>query len=839
MENLWKDIRFGWRMLIRRPAFTAVAVLTLALGIGANTAIFTLFDAVLLQSLPVRQPQRLVLFSDQIGEGTSNGTWPDGEWDRYTNESYEFLKKQQLPFESLTAFRSGEDPVTVHFAGQSDSGPAQRANTHLVAGNYFQTLGVDAALGRVLRPEDDQPGANPAAVISNGYWKETLDSDPNVIGKVAILNGTAFTIVGVAPPEFFGERVRHPVDYWLPLVFQPQIMQREAFAPATDVYWLMLMGRLAPGATREQASAAATLALQSYLKNQKGSDLSADTKAEIAKNKVRVVDGSGGISVVRSYYSQPLHVLLVVVALVLLIACANVGNLLLSRAVARKTEVTVRLALGAGRGRLIRQLLTESVLLAGIGMAFGVLLASWASEALLRYVMKTSPVNAQLNTTVLIFTAAITLAAGIIFGLAPALQAGRTDLATSLKLGGRSVAGDRRKFGLTQGLVVAQIAVSLVLLVGSTMFARSLLKLEGVPLGFDQSNVLLARISPRLAGYKPAEVGALYRKLYERLKTMPGVEYVTLASYSPLGGSNSTSTISIEGYVPKPNQNPSTQTIFVGPDYPQALGMKLLAGRAINLQDTPGGQKVAMVNEAFARRYFGNQNPVGHRFDFGDDKGPFDIEIVGLLKDAQFDSADDKEVQETALLSILQNQTQAALEAELELRTMQDPGALSSELRTVVGQEDPRLPVSGVKTLHAQVEDSFKQPRLAARLVSFFGLLALLLACVGLYGVVAQGVARRTNEIGVRMALGAQRGDVLWMVLRDTFVLLVIGLLIGVPAAIGAARYISSQLFNVGPMDIASFCLGIVTLGVVMLFAGFLQAQRASKVDPIVALHYE
>jgi predicted permease len=839
LESLWKDITFGLRMLIRKPAFTAIAVLTLALGIGANTAIFTLFDAVLLESLPVREPSRLVLFSDHVGEGTSTGSLPNGAWDLFTSESYEFLKKQPLPFESLCAFRSGEDPVTVHFSGESESGPIQRAGVHLVSGNYFDVLGVEAAMGRSLRPDDDKVGANPVAVVSNGYWKQRLHSDPNAVGKVAILSGTAFTIVGVAPPEFFGERVRRPPDYWLPLVFQPQIMQRANYSERTDTYWLGLLARLRPGATRDQAQQAGTIALQQLVTSKAGSQLTPESKASLAKNRIRLFDGGGGISGLRFTYSQPLRILLVVVALVLLIACANVGNLLLARAVARRTEVTVRLALGASRARLIRQLLTESVMLALVGAAFGILLARWAVQALVKFLAGTSPLHTSLNGPVLAFTVGITLLAGIIFGLAPALQAGRTDLVTALKMGSSRVAGGQRRFGTTQGLVVGQIAMSLVLLVGATLFARSLLNLENHPLGFNQENVVLARINPRLAGYKPADVGTLYRKLYDQLHTLPGVQSATLASYSPLGGSNSTSSLTIQGYEAKQNESPSAQMIFVGPDYPHTLGIALLLGREINLQDAAGAARVAMVNEAFVRRYLPNVNPIGRKISFDDKDSNAEMEIVGVLKDAQFESADAKKVQETVFRALLQDQSQFALSVELETRTFGDPSAAVSAIRTAVSQVDSKLPVSGVQSLHDQVEGNFKQQKLAARLVSFFGGLALLLACVGLYGVVAQTVARRTNEIGVRMALGAQRGNILWMVLRDTLTLLFVGLAVGIPAAFGASHFISSQLYGLRSTDALSFSLGIAVLTAVTIVAGYLPARRASKVDPIIALRYE
>jgi predicted permease len=441
---------------------------------------------------------------------------------------------------------------------------------------------------------------------------------------------------------------------------------------------------------------------------------------------------------------------------------------------------------------------------------------------------------------VLAFTVGVTLIAGIIFGLAPALQAGRTDLVTALKMGSNRVASGA-KFGITQGLVVGQIAMSLVLLVGASLLARSLLNLENHPLGFNQDGVMLARINPRLAGYKPAEVGALYRKLYDRLHTLPGVTSATIASYSPLSGSNSTSSIDVQGYAKKENEDVSAQQIFVGPEYPRTLGMPLLLGREIGLQDTAGAPKVAMVNEAFVRHFFPNQDPIGHRFGFDDEKpspsGGY--EIVGVLKDAQFDNSSTKKIQETMFLAILQDQSQFALSAEFEARTFGDPSAAVSAIRAAVTQIDAKLPVTGVQSLHDQVDGTFKQQKLAARLVSFFGGLALLLACVGLYGVVAQGVARRTNEIGVRMALGAQRGNILWMVLRDTLTLLLIGLAIGIPAAFGASHFISSQLYGLRSTDALSFSLGVAVLAAVTIVAGYLPARRASKVDPIVALHYE
>jgi predicted permease len=839
METLFKDIRFGLRMFAQKPGFTAVAILTIALGIGANTAIFTLFDSVLLESLPVRQPSRLALFSDAVGEGTSIGTPPTNRWQYFSVEVYNYLRKQPLPFESLAAFRSGEDPVSVRLANAANNnGPAERARAHLVSGNYFQAMGVDAAMGRTLGPDDDRPNAAPVTVASYGYWKQNLHADPQAVGKTVYLNGAAFTIVGVTPPEFFGERVRRPPDFWMPLVFQPQIELRPSFLDRTDTYWLFLVGRLSGTATRAQAQAAATTSLRQFLTNQEGSKLTPDRKREIENSRIQLEDGAGGISGLRFSYSQPLQVLLGVVALVLLIACANVGNLLLSRAAARQTEVSVRRALGATRPRLVRQLLTESVLLASIGAACGILLARWAVDALVTLLAKNSPMKPHLNGPVLAFTVGVTLVAGILFGLAPALYAGRADLVSTLKSGGRSVTGGRKKFGATQALIIAQIAVSLVLLVGANLFARSLLNLENQPLGFDQARVLLARVNPRLANYKPDSTSILYRKIYDRVSVLPGVRAATLASYSPMSGSTSTSSISILGRTPQQNENSETEGIFVGPSYPESLSIPLMQGREIGLQDGPGAQKVAMVNQAFVKKYFPNENPIGHRFGYGDAKSAGDYEIIGVLRDAQFHDAKDP-VKPIAYAALLQDSSQFSLAAELAVRTSGDPAAVASAVRQAVNEVDPNLPVSQTDTLSAQVANTFNVERVAAELVSFFGILALILASVGLYGVVAQSVSRRTNEIGIRVALGAQRGEIFWMILRNTAALVAAGLAIGIPVALGASRFVKSQLYNVGAADPLSFAAAALVLAAVAAFAGFLPARRATKVDPMVALRYE
>jgi predicted permease len=836
LSGLVEDIRYGLRVLAKSPGFAAIAILTLALGIGANTAIFSLVDSVLLQSLPVRQPARLVFFTHITGEGTWSGDLPTGQWKLYSYESYEYLKKQPLPFESLAAVRSGEDTVSVHLADADAQ--AQLQTAHLVSGNYFETMGVSAMLGRTLEPSDDVPSATPVAVVSYGYWKQRLGASRNAVGKVAVLNGLPITIVGVAPAEFFGERVRRPVDYWVPLNFQPQIELQPSLLTQNDTYFLTLIGRLKPDATREQAQAASTIALRQFLTNKEGSKPSEDRRRQIGNSSVELVSGAGGVSRLRQLYSQPLHVLLWVVGLVLLIACANVGNLLMARAAARRAEISVRMALGATRRRLTQQLFTESILLALIGAGCGVLLAHWVVKSLALLVAKDSPIKPQLNAPVLLFTIGVTLIAGVLFGLAPALSTGRVDLITAIKSGSRTAAGasSRHKIGMSRILVVAQIAVSLLLVVGASLLARSLLNLEHLPLGFKQDHVLLARVNPRLAGYKPETVSSYYEKLYERLNGLAGVRSATLTGYTPFSGTRWYQDPSIQGYVPKPNENMRTETVDVGPGYPEALGMTLLQGKEIGMRDGPGAPLVVMVNQTFVRRFLGNGNPIGRRLGFEGSKTA-EYEIIGVLSDARFDAPRESDAIDPMIFAaLLQDQP---LSAEVVVRTAGDPGAASGELRQAAADVDSNVPITAVQILSEQVAGNFDEQRLTSQLVGFFGGLALLLACVGLYGVVSQGVARRTNEIGVRMVLGAQSGDVLRMVLGETVTMLATGLAIGIPASFGAAKLISSQLFGLQASDPLSLALGVVILAAVGALAGYLPARRASHVAPIIALRYE
>jgi len=837
MNTLWQDIRYGLRGLRKRPAFTIVALVILALGIGANTAIFTLINAVLLKQLPISKPEELVFFDDSPGEGTSmhGDEPPTGDWHRYPYATYRYFREHNESFSELSAFRSGESRVSVRQAG-AQTGQAERASSHLVSGNYFAVLGVNPAKGRALTNEDDNAAAPPSAVISDGYWKQKLNSDQQVVGKTVLLNGTAFTIVGVMPPSFFGVRVRRSPDFWVPLAFHPQIELRKSFLEEKKAYWLNLVGRLKPGVSIAQAQAVETAQLQQFLTDQAGSKQTDEIKKSIQGSKVRLTPGARGLSGLRTFYELALRVLMVIVALVLLIACANVGNLLLSRAATRQAEISLRQALGASRVRLMRQLLTESLLLAVVGGVLGVLLAQWGVSLLISRVAATSPLDVRPDFPVLLFSIGISVLSGILFGIAPAIRATRMDLTTALKE--KSTRGRIGRFNLGSLLVVLQVAVSLVLLVAAGLFARSLINLQHEKLGFDRDNVLLARIDSRLAGYKPAELSALYRQLYERISTLPNVRSATMASYSPLSGTGTSSSFLIRGYTPRPDENLEAAHLQVGPRYAETLGVPLLLGREIGPQDTVSSTRVVVINKTFADTYFPGENPIGRRMTFNETSKDEDCEIIGVIGDIKYDSARDKP-EVTAYQPIMQVQDQQTYNNTLELRTAGDPMGIAAEVRAAISQVDDKLPVISVGSLRVQTDDSLGQERLLTQLVSFFGLLGLLLSCVGLYGIMAHAVVRRTNEIGIRMALGAERRNIIWMVLKESLLLVAIGLVIGVPGSWMAGRLIASQLFGLKGSDPLSLATAIILLTLVGALAGYLPARRAARVDPLVALRYE
>jgi predicted permease len=838
METLLKDLRYGIRGLLKRKGFAAIAVLTLALGIGANTAIFTLVNAVMLKTLPVTKPEELVLFSDTTSEGTSLEDSPrTGVWPRFSYASYEYFRDHNQSFQDIAALRSGVSRLSVRQT-DAQAAAAARASGHLVTGNYFSVLGVRAMRGRVLTPEDDKPSAQPAAVISHRYWEQELNSDPATVGKSFIINGTNFTVVGITPPEFFGERVRRPPDFWLPLSFQPQIELRDSFLTDKQAYWLMLMGRLKSGVSLDQAQASANLALRQHLTEQAGNELTAERQKGIQNTYAMLVEGQGGISGLRRAYSKPLQMLMAIVGIVLLIACANVGSLLLSRAASRKAEISLRMALGATRRRIIRQLLTESMLLAGLGGVCGVLLAQWAVVVLVGLVAKGSPLNTRPDVGVLVFTAGVSIIAGLLFGLVPAVQASRANLSSTIKEKSRTRSGFMR-FSLSSVMVVMQVGLSMVLLTGAGLFARSLVKLQNEDVGFDRNNVLLLGIDPRLAGYKPAELATLYQQLIDRLGSIPQVRNVSMATYAPMSGTNRSSSIKLTGYTAQPGEDLVVQDILAGPKYAETLGIPLLRGREIELRDTASAPRIAVVNSTFAEHYFKDQNPIGRSFTFDDDTdNGAALEIVGVVGDIKSDDAREKP-DPTVYRPILQIQDQSAYSVTIHVRTLADPSPLTPQVRQMINQIDDKLPIFSVITLSDQLRENLNQERLIAQLVSFFGALALILACIGLYGVMAHGVARRTNEIGIRMALGARGGNIAWMILRETLYLVLAGLILGVPAAVLGARLISTQLFGMSPTDPVTLVAAALILTLVALLAGYLPARRASRVNPLNALRYE
>jgi predicted permease len=690
----------------------------------------------------------------------------------------------------------------------------------------------------LLTPDDDQPNATPAAVMSYRYWEQELNRDPSIVGQTFVLNGANFTVVGITPQEFFGVRVRKPPDFWVPLAFHPQVELRKSFLDDNQVSFLMLVGRLKPGVSIKQAQAGIDLQLRQFLTELAGSQLTEERQRGIQNTYIKLAEGYGGISGLRAMYSKPLHMLMAVVGMVLLIACANVGSLLLARATARKAEISLRMALGASRWRIVRQLLTESMLLAAVGGVCGVLLAQWGVTILVNLVAKETPLDTRPDSGVLFFTVGVSIVAGLLFGLIPAVRASKTDFATAMKEKSRT--GRRRwRLNLSSAMVVLQVGLSMVLLTGAGLFARSLLNLQSENVGFDRSSMLLVGVDPRLAGYKPAELPTLYQQLLDRIGNLPNVRSVTMATYSPMSGSHRGSSINVPSYTPQPDEDVVVEDVLAGPKYAETLGIPLLRGRDLSIRDTVSAPRVALVNEAFANRYFKDQNPVGRNFTFDDetDNGKM-LEIIGVVGDVKTEDA--REKQEPAVYRpILQIADEAAYSVNIQIRTAGDPSSFTNSVRQTINGLDDKIPIFGVTTLEEQVHGTLKQDRLIAQLVSFFGALALILACIGLYGVMAHGVARRTNEIGIRMALGARGGNIAWMILRETLLLVVIGLAIGIPVAVFAARFISSQLFGLNPTDPAALIGAAVLLTLVALIAGYVPARRASRVNPLNALRYE
>ncbi len=826
MGNLWQDVRYAARMLAKAPAFTAVAILSLALGIGANSAIFGIMDAVLLKLLPVRSPEELVVVGWATARGSGYG---------FSHPLYEGLRKEGASLVDMAGH--GSVALSLSAGGQSE-----RVMGEIVSGNYFSMLGVQPIAGRLFTTDDDRtPGAHPVAVVSHGFWQRRFGGDPGLIGRQIVLNSHLFTVIGVTPPAFSGTEVGMAPEVRVPMMMQRQVEPGWDALFRYDRTWLSVMGRLKPGVSRQQAEAGLDTAYRRALQAAVES-FPANSRERLRnaflEQRLRLVEGSQGRSTLRTMMTQPLEVLAAVVALVLLIACSNLAGLLLVRGAARQREISVRLALGASRGRLVRQLLTESLLLSLAGGVFGLLLAFWMGSVLPRF-LPPAPFPLRVDVTpdwrLIAFTFGVSVLTGILCGVLPAWQSTRPDLTSGLKAETAGSTGPARgRLVLRKILVVSQVALSLLLLAGAGLLIRTLRNLEALDPGFARERILMAALDPSMQGYKDPDTMAFYERLLERVAALPGVRSASLARANVLGFGGMRRTMAVEGYQPRPDEDMNMHVNFVAPRYLETMGIRLLAGREFTAQDRAGAPRVAIVNETMARRYWPGQNPVGRRVGTLPGSLP-DIEVVGLSRDAKYRSLR-QEVPPTVYLSYLQERPG---EMSLHVRAATDAGALTSAIRSEVQAMDRNMPIYNVRTMEQQVEASLAQERLMSVVTGFFAALALLLAGIGLYGVVAYSAARRTREIGIRMALGAQKASVVTLVLREGLRLVGIGLLIGLGAAVVATRFLSTLLYGVSPTDPATFAVVALILGAVALLAGWLPARRAARVDPASCLRYE
>jgi predicted permease len=843
VETCWSDLRFAARMLRKSPGFNATAVLTLALGIGANTSIFSLLNAVMLQSIPVRHPEQLAVLRwsvRELPEESNIGTSSYGDclWVPGVHQScsfsypmYEAILARTNVFSSVLAMAG---------AGQLDlsgNGPASLVGGELVSGNYFDTLGVSSALGRTLAPSDDQPGATPVIVLSYAYWQRAFGSAPDAVGKTIRLNGAPFTIVGVIDPGFTRLTPGKSHDLWVPLSQAGSLKpgwndQRRTIEDATN-WWLAIVGRLKPGVSMAQAHAATSLVFRNEVLHGAKPLLK-----EIDEPQLALLPAQKGLVGFRQFYDKPIYILTVAVGIVLLIACANIAALLLARATAREKEMAVRLALGAGRARIIRQLLTESLLLSSAGAALGIVLADWSAQALAAFISNnaysTLFIDTRPDARILAFTLGIALLTGILFGIAPAFRGSRINVAPALKESAASsdatkVAG--RHFGLGSALIVAQVALSVVVLTGAGLLVRTLANLRNIDPGFDTHNVLLFGINPKLTGYSNDRILTLYSELQTRLASIPGVISASYSSDTLLSAGLWTSGVHIQGQSEKTTVE--TNMLAVGPSFFETMRLPLLNGRtfaALDLRSTPA---VAIVNQTFVRRFLEGRNPIGLYLGGTTPSGnKVEREIVGVVADAKYDDLR-KPLEPTAYIPLQEG------EAYFALRTSTKSEAMIPEVRRIVGALDDNLPLFGMRTQTETIDRLLFNERLVAQLSSLFGGLALILACVGLYGLLSYEVARRTREIGIRTALGAQRREIFRLVLFQGLTLAMVGALVGIGAAIGVTRYLGSLLYGIGATDPATFVIIAFLLIAVALVACYIPSRRATRVDPLVALRYE
>jgi len=840
LDAFVRDIRYAFRSFARHPAFTIVALLTLALGIGANAAIFRLVDTVLLRVLPVDRPDELVAVRGA-----------------YSYWRFEQVRDRNDVFSGLIGSHIVND-VTIATEEQR----LGSASVELVSGNYFPLLGVRPMIGRPITPDDDRAaGAGTVAVISYGLWVRAFGGSPAVLGRTIRLKGglaagntsgfepeqadapkateAVLAVIGVAPPAFFGDTVGTVIDVWLPITMQPVLMPGRGWLARRTATWVQMMGRLNPGVTETQARESLTILMHQIRTEEIGPAITEQEKRNIANSRVTVDPGAKGFGQVRRRFSQPLLVLMAVVTLVLLIACLNVANLLLARATARQQEMAMRVSLGAGRGRLIRQLLTESLLLAGAGGVLGLVIATAGARVLVAMVASdTDGVVLRLDPDwrILAFTAGIAIGSGLLFGLVPALRATRTEPQQSLKEFSSRASGGRTR--TAKVLVGVQIAVSLVLLVGCGLFLRTLYNLQTVSLGYNPTGLVMTRVDPVAAGYRGDDISRAIIELMRRLREIPGVKTVTFSENGLFSGVESGTAVEIEGFTPSSTDDRNVRFDQVGPAYFTNTGIPLILGRDFTERDAPGAPRVTIVNDALASFYFPGQNPIGRRVRV---TGPSDVvvEIVGVAKDATDHDLRDKP-QRRMYVSYLQP-IDGIVTTNFEIRAMSAAAApvLFGPIREKIQRFNSRLPILHIKMAETLVSDSILTERLIAKLSTFFGGLAALLAAIGLYGVMSYTVARRTSEIGVRIALGAAPGAVAAMVLREILLLVAVGGVIGATMAVGLSRFVQSLVFGLTPSDPITIAVSIALFAVIGLLAGYLPARRAARIDPVVALRSE
>ena len=853
MQNLLGDLRYTVRQFRMSPVFTTAAVLTLALGIGGTTAIFTLIHAVMLRSLPVSDPARLYRIGD--GDDCCVEGGPQDRWGMFSYPLYQRLTAETPEFEETTAFQAGQGRLGVRREGKENA--ARPLRSEYVTGSYFSTLGVGAFGGRVFTAEDDKQGAPPAVVISHHVWEATYGADASIVGSTFIIEGHPFTVIGVAPPGFFGDTLRgDPPDLWIPLQQEPLLAGEGSLLKQSMGAWLRIIGRLRPGARIEGMAPRLTGILRQWMQHDSGypANWMPDVIRMLPKQTIAVVPAGAGVAVMKEEYGRDLNILLAVCGLVLLIACANVANLLLARAVARRGQTAVRLAVGAMRRQMITQALIESILLALLGGVAGLIVAMGAAKLLLRLAFSGAtflPISTRPSLIVLAFAFFVALITGIIFGAAPAWFATRTAPAEALRGSNRSTS-DHSSLA-RKALLIVQATLSVVLVAGATMLARSLNKLEHQDFGFQIPNRVEVSLNSPPAGYTLPKLQAMYRELEMRLERLPGVQGAGLALYNPLTD-NWGELVLVEGHpAPKLNEEAGSSWDRVSADYLQNLGMTLVRGRMFTAADNETTAPVAVVNEAFVKRFFKDksEDPIDHHFglDMPENIGTF--RIIGIVHDARFAGwGFRKPPLPMFYVPLTQNvdykdpimkriELQSHFIGGILLETNQSPGTLEPLLTRTLADVDPNLTINSVRTMQQVVDLTFDQERATASLAGLFGIVALLLAAVGLYGVTAYTVAQRTNEIGVRMALGADRAKVIELVLRGAFKRVLVGLIIGLPLAIGAGKLISAQLYGVSCWDPLALGVAASALAVCAFFAAIIPAGRAASISPMKALRTE